>query len=57
MRTDNDCSFPSVLFRADPSPNPVYVLLFYDHPPISDRIRLAVTYDPWSKGESPQFVK
>jgi len=42
---------------ADPSPNRVYALLFYDHPPISDRIRLAVTYDPWSKGESPQFVK
>jgi Zn-dependent protease with chaperone function len=45
------------VYLADPSPNPVYVFLFYDHPPISDRIHLAVTYDPWSKGEPPQFVK
>ena len=42
---------------ADPDPNPLNVFLFYDHPPISDRVRFCVTYDPWSKGESPQFVK
>jgi STE24 endopeptidase len=41
----------------DPDPNPIDVLLFYDHPTISDRIHLFVTYDPWSKGEQPQFVK
>ena len=41
----------------DPHPNPVNVLLFFDHPPVGDRVRLCVTYDPWSKGESPQFVK
>jgi Zn-dependent protease with chaperone function len=41
----------------DPNPNPLQVFLFYDHPPVRDRIRLCVTYDPWSKGESPQFVK
>jgi STE24 endopeptidase len=41
----------------DPDPNPVNVLLFFDHPAVSDRIHLGVTYDPWSKGESPQFVK
>jgi len=40
-----------------PDPNPVQVFLFFDHPPVRDRIRLCVTYDPWSKGESPQFVK
>jgi STE24 endopeptidase len=44
-------------FLADPDPNPVHVFLFYDHPPISDRVRLCLTYDPWSKGEQPQFVK
>jgi|SRR5215469_330927 len=44
-------------FLADPDPNPVNVFLFYDHPPISDRVRLCLTYDPWSKGEQPQFVK
>jgi Zn-dependent protease with chaperone function len=41
----------------DPDPNPVNVFLFYDHPPISDRVRLCLTYDPWSKGQPPQFVK
>jgi len=41
----------------DPDPNPVQVLLFYDHPPVRDRVHLCVTYDPWSKGELPQFVK
>jgi len=41
----------------DPAPNPTHVFLFYDHPPVADRIHLFVTYDPWSKGEQPQFVK
>jgi Zn-dependent protease with chaperone function len=41
----------------DPDPNPIQVFLFFDHPPVRDRVRLCVTYDPWSKGESPQFVK
>jgi len=41
----------------DPDPHPVNVFLFFDHPTVSDRIHLGVTYDPWSKGESPQFVK
>jgi len=41
----------------DPDPNPIDVLLFYNHPTVTDRIHLFVTYDPWSKGEQPQFVK
>jgi STE24 endopeptidase len=41
----------------DPAPDPISVLLFFDHPTITSRIHLFVTYDPWSKGESPQFVK
>jgi STE24 endopeptidase len=41
----------------DPDPNPIDVFLFYDHPTIADRIHLFVTYDPWSKGEQPLFVK
>lgn len=43
-------------YLADPDPNPVDVFLFYDHPPISDRIRFCLTYDPWTKGEPTQFV-
>jgi len=41
----------------DPDPNPLQVFLFYDHPTVTSRIHLCVTYDPWSNGESPQFVK
>ncbi len=37
-------------------PNALNVFLFYSHPPIADRIRFALTYDPWSRGESPEFV-
>jgi STE24 endopeptidase len=42
---------------AEPDPNPVNVFLFYDHPPVADRVHLCLTYDPWSKGEPPEFVK
>jgi STE24 endopeptidase len=42
---------------SDPEPNPVDVLMFYSHPAIPDRIWFALTYDPWSKGERPEFVK
>ncbi len=41
----------------DPDPNPLDVFMFYDHPTIRDRIRFSLTYDPWSKGEQPEFVK
>jgi len=41
----------------DPDPNPVDVFLFFDHPTVKHRVHLCLTYDPWSKGESPQFVK
>ena len=41
----------------EPNPNPLDVFVFFDHPPVRDRIHLCVTYDPWSKGETPQFVK
>jgi STE24 endopeptidase len=41
---------------ADPAPNPVNVLLFYSHPPIGDRVRFALAYDPWSNGGAGEFV-
>lgn len=40
----------------DPKPNPVDIFLFYTHPPVADRIRFALTYDPWSKGGQGEFV-
>jgi len=42
---------------ADPEPNPVSVFLFYDHPSIPDRVRFALTYDPWAIGGQGEFVK
>jgi len=44
------------IYLADPSPNPLYVFLFYDHPSIGDRIRFFVSYDPWSTATPRQFV-
>jgi STE24 endopeptidase len=42
---------------SDPDPNPINVFLFYSHPPISDRVRFCLTYDPWLKGVQGEFVK
>jgi Zn-dependent protease with chaperone function len=42
---------------SDPDPNPIGVFLFYDHPPIPDRVRFCLSYDPWSTGQQPEFVK
>ena len=42
---------------ADPDPNALNAFLFYDHPPISDRVRFCLTYHPWAEGKQPQFVK
>ena len=40
-------------------PHPSRWLTFWygSHPSISDRVRFAHQYDPWSKGESPKYVK
>lgn len=42
---------------SDPAPNPVDVFLFYDHPTLPDRVRFCLTYDPWSNGQQPEFVR
>lgn len=41
---------------SDPEPNWLDVFLFYNHPPIPDRIRFSLTYDPWSKGRRGEFL-
>jgi STE24 endopeptidase len=41
----------------DPEPNPLDVILFYDHPPVPDRVQFVANYDPWSKGRTGEFVK
>ena len=42
---------------ADPDPNPVYVFVYFDHSPIRDRVQFSLSYDPWSSGYQPEFVK
>jgi STE24 endopeptidase len=42
---------------ADPDPNPVDVFLYYDHPPITDRVSFCLTYNPWEQGGEGEFVK
>ena len=42
---------------ADPNPPELIRLWLYSHPPLADRLIFAHSYDPWSKGESPKYVK
>jgi STE24 endopeptidase len=42
---------------SDPHPSAFIRFWLYDHPPIPERVKFALEYDPWGKGESPQFVK
>ena len=40
-----------------PSPNRFLVFWSYDHPPIADRIRFSLSYDPWDTPKGPKYVK
>jgi STE24 endopeptidase len=40
-----------------PYPNKFVVFWYADHPPINERVPFAHSYDPWSKGEQPKYVK
>lgn len=42
---------------ADPDPSTFDEIWFFDHPTRPERVHFAATYDPWSKGESPKYVK
>jgi STE24 endopeptidase len=41
----------------EPHPSWIDKVWFDSHPTIDERIRFARSYDPWSKGEAPRFVK
>ncbi len=41
----------------EPNPSTAVKLWFYNHPPLDERMRFAQTYDPWSQGKAPEFVK
>lgn len=42
---------------SDPNPPEFITFWLYSHPPVADRLVFAHTYDPWSKGKSPRYVK
>jgi STE24 endopeptidase len=42
---------------SDPNPPAFITFWLYSHPPLAERLVFAHTYDPWSKGESPRYVK
>lgn len=41
--------------RSDPDPPPIVRAIFYSHPTIVERIRLAETYQPWREGRPQRF--
>jgi Zn-dependent protease with chaperone function len=41
----------------DPNPSPFIKFWLFSHPPIAERIRFALTYDPWANGGRGEFVK
>ena len=41
----------------EPNPSTPVKIWFYNHPPLDERIRFAQTYDPWSQGRAPEFVR
>jgi len=41
----------------DPNPPEFITFWLYSHPPLADRLVFAHTYDPWSRGEPPRYVK
>ncbi len=42
---------------SDPNPPAFITFWLYSHPPLAERLVFAYSYDPWSKGESPKYVK
>jgi STE24 endopeptidase len=42
---------------ADPNPPEFITFWLYSHPPLAERLAFADSYDPWSRGEAPKYVK
>jgi STE24 endopeptidase len=40
-----------------PDPNPFFVYWTYSHPPVTDRLRFALSYRPWDGGRPGRFFK
>ncbi len=41
----------------DPNPPALIRFWLFSHPPVAERLVFAYSYDPWSKGEPPKYVK
>jgi len=42
---------------SDPNPPAFISFWLYSHPPLAERLVFAHTYDPWSRGEEPKYLK
>jgi Zn-dependent protease with chaperone function len=42
---------------SDPNPPSFITFWLYSHPPLAERLVFAHSYDPWSKGKLPRYVK
>lgn len=42
---------------ADPDPSAWDKAWFFDHPTRPERVHFVATYDPWSQGNDPKYVK
>ena len=42
---------------SDPNPPAFITFWLYSHPPLAERLVFAHSYNPWSKGKSPRYVK
>jgi hypothetical protein len=42
---------------SDPNPPSFITFWLYSHPPLAQRLVFAHSYDPWSKGKLPRYVK
>jgi STE24 endopeptidase len=42
---------------ADPHPSLFIKIWMFDHPTRPERVHFAATYDPWSQGKSPKYVR
>ena len=40
-----------------PTPHPLYVWWAFSHPPIHERVRSALDYAPWARGERGRYVQ
>jgi Zn-dependent protease with chaperone function len=42
---------------SDPNPPAFITFWLYSHPPLAERLVFAHSYDPWSRGQTPKYVK